>query len=174
MPMSDPTLVPCGICGVPTPMTGTRRCDWCFELEGRVRRNPERALQILSTVPGYQLDATLRDQFAMHAPFDVPSWFRHVPTTKVPPQQSYKDALMRVDGADKLAPERFNQIINWLRDPVYDLEDPELARMADEAFAIFNEANRERAAVVVSHEAERWFSWRWYYARKMMAAREES
>ncbi len=28
--------VPCGICGDPTPMTGTRRCDNCWEIERRV------------------------------------------------------------------------------------------------------------------------------------------
>lgn len=42
--------VPCGICGAQTPMTGTKRCDWCWEIEGRIRRNPERAQQILDAL----------------------------------------------------------------------------------------------------------------------------
>ncbi|WP_162580534.1 hypothetical protein [Variovorax sp. PBS-H4] len=40
--------VPCGLCGTPTTMTGTRRCDRCWELEGRVKRDPEIALRVLT------------------------------------------------------------------------------------------------------------------------------
>jgi hypothetical protein len=39
--------VPCRICEKPTPMLGTRLCDWCYELETRIRRDPELACKIL-------------------------------------------------------------------------------------------------------------------------------
>jgi hypothetical protein len=32
----DPPTVPCGTCGVPTRMTGTKRCDSCYEVEHRL------------------------------------------------------------------------------------------------------------------------------------------
>lgn len=40
--------VPCGLCGKPTPMTGTKRCDACWELEMRVRADPELTRRILA------------------------------------------------------------------------------------------------------------------------------
>ncbi len=41
-------VVPCGLCGNPTYMAGTKRCDGCWELEKRVRDNPEAAKKILA------------------------------------------------------------------------------------------------------------------------------
>jgi ribosomal protein L37E len=38
---------PCELCGKPTFMTGTKRCDACWELETRVLSNPELAQKIL-------------------------------------------------------------------------------------------------------------------------------
>lgn len=40
-------VVSCGICGKPTRMLGTKRCDGCWELETRIHRDPELARQIL-------------------------------------------------------------------------------------------------------------------------------
>lgn len=34
-PISKPKTVPCGICGESTQMTGTKRCDSCYEIERR-------------------------------------------------------------------------------------------------------------------------------------------
>jgi hypothetical protein len=42
--------VPCGVCGKSTTMTGTKRCDRCWELEGRIKRDPELARKILNTL----------------------------------------------------------------------------------------------------------------------------
>lgn len=42
----DPT-VPCGLCGNPTRMLGTERCDGCWELEKRIQQEPELARTIL-------------------------------------------------------------------------------------------------------------------------------
>jgi hypothetical protein len=42
--------VPCRICTQPTPMLGTKLCDRCYELETRVKRDPELAAQILASV----------------------------------------------------------------------------------------------------------------------------
>ena len=42
--------VPCELCGIPTPMLGTKRCDRCYELESRIKRDPELAQRILQTL----------------------------------------------------------------------------------------------------------------------------
>lgn len=38
---------PCELCGRDTRMTGTRRCDGCWELETRIHADPELARRIL-------------------------------------------------------------------------------------------------------------------------------
>lgn len=48
--LKEPETVPCGVCSEPTPMLGTKRCDRCYELELRIRRNPELARQILDAL----------------------------------------------------------------------------------------------------------------------------
>lgn len=45
-------LVPCELCGEPTPMLGVRRCYACWELEAAIMRNPEAARKILEGVEG--------------------------------------------------------------------------------------------------------------------------
>ena len=40
-------VVPCGICSEPTEVTGTKRCDRCWELENRIYADPEIARRIL-------------------------------------------------------------------------------------------------------------------------------
>jgi hypothetical protein len=42
--------VPCDICGDPTPMLATKRCDRCWELERRIERDPHLARKILARV----------------------------------------------------------------------------------------------------------------------------
>jgi len=44
------TTVQCRICGKWTPMTGTKLCDRCWELETRIERDPELARKILEQV----------------------------------------------------------------------------------------------------------------------------
>jgi len=39
--------VPCELCGEPTEMLGTKRCDFCWELEWRVIKAPLTTLKIL-------------------------------------------------------------------------------------------------------------------------------
>ena len=43
-------VVPCRFCGAPTYMTGIKLCDRCWELEHRIRANPELARVILRQV----------------------------------------------------------------------------------------------------------------------------
>jgi len=46
--LPDFTLtVSCVICGTRTPITGTKRCDRCWELERRIIADPELAKKIL-------------------------------------------------------------------------------------------------------------------------------
>lgn len=42
--------VPCRLCSAPTLSTGTKLCDRCWELKGRIRRDPELARKILDDV----------------------------------------------------------------------------------------------------------------------------
>lgn len=42
--------VPCGLCGTPTQMTATKRCDGCWEIERRIQANPELARKILAAI----------------------------------------------------------------------------------------------------------------------------
>lgn len=40
--------VPCELCNKPTPMTGSKRCDRCWELERRIQADPAIARKIIS------------------------------------------------------------------------------------------------------------------------------
>ena len=40
--------VHCGLCGEPTPMLGTRRCNRCWELERRVHADPALACKVFA------------------------------------------------------------------------------------------------------------------------------
>lgn len=40
--------IPCRLCGQDTPMLGTKLCDGCWELETRIKLDPELAKKILS------------------------------------------------------------------------------------------------------------------------------
>lgn len=44
------TAVPCRICGTATPMTGTKLCDRCWELDGRIKAAPDLARKILAAI----------------------------------------------------------------------------------------------------------------------------
>jgi len=44
----DQELVHCGLCDILTAMTGTKRCDRCWELEKRIEADPELAKRILA------------------------------------------------------------------------------------------------------------------------------
>jgi hypothetical protein len=44
------SVIPCALCGRPTLMLGTKRCDRCWELEGRIESDPDLARQILARV----------------------------------------------------------------------------------------------------------------------------
>lgn len=50
---------PCGLCGKPTPMLGTKRCDTCHELEGRIQMSPDLARRILAGLNPKPLDMIL-------------------------------------------------------------------------------------------------------------------
>ncbi len=50
--------VPCELCGKPTNMTATRRCDRCWELEHRIKADPELAQKILDQLIGWPFPPT--------------------------------------------------------------------------------------------------------------------
>ncbi len=47
-------VVDCDLCGKPTKMTATKRCDRCWELERRVQDDPDIARKVLIEVSGQQ------------------------------------------------------------------------------------------------------------------------
>lgn len=47
--------VPCKHCETPTPMTGTEMCNRCWELDTRIRHNPELAVSIIEDL-GYTVE----------------------------------------------------------------------------------------------------------------------
>ncbi|HEY6923260.1 MAG TPA: hypothetical protein VI653_07325 [Steroidobacteraceae bacterium] len=46
----DEDCVPCRLCSAPTRMLGTKLCDGCYELESRIKGNPDLARKILSAL----------------------------------------------------------------------------------------------------------------------------
>lgn len=46
----SPTAIPCVWCGKPTLMTGTKCCDRCWELDRRIRGQPELARKMLEAL----------------------------------------------------------------------------------------------------------------------------
>ena len=44
------TIISCELCEAPTTMTGTKRCDSCWELETRIESNPTLARKILNSL----------------------------------------------------------------------------------------------------------------------------
>jgi hypothetical protein len=59
---------PCRLCGEPTTYTGTARCDRCWELEGRIERDPELARQILEKLDTRDTETRIRDNIARLQP----------------------------------------------------------------------------------------------------------
>lgn len=47
-PLSGEEEIPCKLCGEPTKKIGTKMCDRCFELKGRIEADPELSLKILA------------------------------------------------------------------------------------------------------------------------------
>ena len=67
----DEKTVPCETCGTPTPMTGTKRCDTCFEVEqrlaGYLRRGGAKAMAFVrSALAREDLASVLRPIRAEH------------------------------------------------------------------------------------------------------------
>lgn len=44
--------IPCELCGKPTRMLGTKRCDPCWELERRIEMAPDIARKVLDGLQG--------------------------------------------------------------------------------------------------------------------------
>lgn len=42
--------VACKLCGEPTPMLGTKMCNSCWELDKRIRMNPDIAAKIMKEI----------------------------------------------------------------------------------------------------------------------------
>jgi hypothetical protein len=56
---NNENTVPCELCGTPTPMTVTKRCDRCWELEKRITADPELAKKIIAKVDGMKTKSSV-------------------------------------------------------------------------------------------------------------------
>lgn len=63
--------VPCELCGVPTTMTATKRCDRCWELESRVLAAPDEARKILERAGKLHADVAPELESLHHQIFNV-------------------------------------------------------------------------------------------------------
>jgi NMD protein affecting ribosome stability and mRNA decay len=50
--MTTIEMIPCTICGKPTPMLGTKLCNRCWELRSRILADPELARKIINEMDG--------------------------------------------------------------------------------------------------------------------------
>src|ERR1039458_326117 len=64
-PTREPETVLCGTCDQPTLMDGTKRCDWCYEvesrLEGYLRRGGAKAFNFVVDTLQPQIDSIIAD-----------------------------------------------------------------------------------------------------------------
>jgi hypothetical protein len=58
-------VVKCELCGRDTIMTATRRCDFCWELERRIHRDPDIALGVLAKMCRGQARQTIADSYLL-------------------------------------------------------------------------------------------------------------
>lgn len=57
--MKTRKVIPCLLCGEPTPMLGTRLCDGCWELDRRIQSTPDIARSILANLGGESAEGRL-------------------------------------------------------------------------------------------------------------------
>jgi hypothetical protein len=117
---------------------------------------------------------SLRDQFAAHAPSEIPQWFsaawaEHTPT---PLPLSISSAIAQHERARKLSAMDEERLRSWLDDGSYDLDDPELAEIGEEVVNAINASRENSIAAGKEHELALYFSWRWYFADEMLKARQ--
>lgn len=66
------TELPCGLCGEPTRMTSTLRCDRCWELERRIQSDPDIARRVLLELGGvFVLKSNFMDVQSFHNKFGL-------------------------------------------------------------------------------------------------------
>ena len=106
------------------------------------------------------------DFFAAHAPTEIPDWFR--------PEEIKEKPEMPIP-----SPEIFKEAKSWAEHPTYDLEvvfkacdltdgKRAAARAFQEAMELYWDICREYDQINVE---ERYFWWRWYYAKMMLKYR---
>lgn len=98
---------------------------------------------------------TKREYFAINAPVEIPSWFRHVPLEQKVMEGPRLEDLVN-DEDRKLAQE-------WSRDPCYDLPD-HLKWFSDK---LDQKVEADSDYRMNNYEA-RYFQWRRYYAEKLL------
>lgn len=87
---------PCGLCGKPTRMLGTKRCDPCWELERRIRHDPEVVATILAANSDLSRDiyeALRAKRLRIHQEGQVELWMEGAVYSLGPDQQ------VKVDGS---------------------------------------------------------------------------
>lgn len=62
-------IIPCELCGEPTSMLGTKRCDRCWELERRIESDPALTMKIID-------DMEKADEMLRSSPGNDTNWRR--------------------------------------------------------------------------------------------------
>lgn len=113
--------------------------------------------------------ATLRDDFAKHAPTEIPAWFGEVRPLNLPTQPGDLRALEAQPAYSLLTEDGRNRLLIWMADPS-ELA-PELVAIGRAAQELQNRVRLERMDLQELHDASRFIAWRWWYADRMLQAR---
>jgi hypothetical protein len=110
---------------------------------------------------------SLRDWFATHAP-EAPDWFVYT-DPDVPAQLSPREALNQTTGYSMLSKDEQETLYRWVRDGDWDIDSNEAIGLAAKALLDTNKAERDKA--LRARNFNRYFAWRWFYARYMLKFR---
>jgi hypothetical protein len=113
-----------------------------------------------------------RDHFAMHAP-PQPVWWMQQSPLSVPPVLTNAQAVDAAALSLGVHPsdDQRRRIADWLHDPVYDLDDADraLGKAAEKAY---DDSKQRHNLAWRERELERDIAWRWFWADRMVMARE--
>jgi hypothetical protein len=115
---------------------------------------------------------SLFDYFAAHAPAEIPEWFKPSSTKAMPERPAP-------------APEIASAAEGWVKDPCFDFADaykvreysdlfPERHYPLAVAFELAMQVYWEECRRIAAENVElRFFEWRWAYAARMLAFKEQ-
>ncbi len=123
---------------------------------------------MIDNLPPLADKARLLAYFAAHAPLDIPRWFSTPPAKPLPRLLPWHEALTLAPGWSTLSSDRRTVAAEYMRDPCFDPDDDvaEVCRQAQELILEFKQRRDQAENAALS---QRYFAWRWHYAREMLA-----